>query len=167
MSELLIWGLALLAIAGLLLASEVFIPSAGIISALAATAAVSGIGCLFKHSTTWGFTGIGIVILSGPAIFFGVVNVWRNTRAGRRAIGAPTEEEVSQRAQETEAERRRLTDLVGQEGVALTDLRPVGLAQIGEQRLEVFAETRLIEKGSRVRITVAESSQIKVRSIGA
>jgi membrane-bound serine protease (ClpP class) len=167
MSEMLIWGLALLAIAGLLLASEVFIPSAGIISALAATAAIAGIVCLFKQSPAWGFTGIGIVILSGPTIFFGVVNVWRNTRSGRRVIGAPTDEEIAQRAQETEAERQRLAALVGQEGVALTDLRPVGLAQIGSQRLEVFAETRLIDKGTRVRITIAESSQIKVRAIGA
>ncbi len=165
MGEMLIWGLALLALAALLIASEVFIPSAGIISALAAISAISGVVCLFKHSTTWGFVGIGMVVLFGPLLFFGLVNVWRNTALGRKAIGAPTEEEVLAKSQEAEAERQRLAALVGAEGVTLTDLRPVGLAEINGERIEVFAETRLIEKGTRVRITIAEANQIKVRPI--
>lgn len=163
MDEMLIWGLALLALAALLLASEVFIPSAGIISALAAISAISGITCLFKHSTPWGFAGIGMVVLFGPLLFFGVVNIWRNSAIGRRAIGAPTDEEVLARSQEAETERQRLGALVGAEGIALTDLRPVGIAEFQGQRLEVFAETRLIERGTKVRVTVAEGNQIKVR----
>ena len=165
MGEMLIWGLALLALAALLIASEVFIPSAGIISALAAISAISGVACLFKHSTTWGFVGIGMVVLFGPLLFFGLVNIWRNTALGRKAIGAPTEEEVLAKSQEAESDRQRLAALIGAEGVTLTDLRPVGLAEINGERLEVFAETRLIERGTRVKITIAEANQIKVRPV--
>jgi membrane-bound serine protease (ClpP class) len=165
MDEMLIWGLALLLLAALLLASEVFIPSAGIISALATIAAVSGVVCLFKHSMGWGFAGIGMIAIFGPLLFFGLVNIWRNTAMGRRAIGAPTEEEVAKRAEDAEQERQRLAALVGMPGVAMTDLRPVGIAQINGEPMEVFAETRLIEKGTKIRVTVAEGHQIKVRPL--
>ena len=43
-------------------------------------------------------------------------------------------------------------DLVGKEGVALTDLRPAGTATVGEERMDVVTQGEYIPSGSRVRI---------------
>ncbi len=47
-------------------------------------------------------------------------------------------------------------DLLGAEGVALTDLRPSGTVQVGEERLDVVSEIGFVAKGSRVRVIRSE-----------
>lgn len=49
------------------------------------------------------------------------------------------------------------------EGVTKTDLRPAGKAQFGDQRLDVVAESGMIDVGSPVRIVKVEGSRIVVR----
>jgi membrane-bound serine protease (ClpP class) len=56
--------------------------------------------------------------------------------------------------------------LVGMEGEALTDLRPVGVARFEGKRMDVTAELGLIPRGARVRISEVEGNLIKVRPIG-
>ena len=48
------------------------------------------------------------------------------------------------------------SDLVGVEGVAITDLRPAGTGQFGEERIDVVTESEWIEHGSRIRIVASE-----------
>ena len=48
-------------------------------------------------------------------------------------------------------------DLVGHEGVALTDLRPSGTVTVNGERLDVVSEVGFISKGSRVRIIRSEA----------
>ena len=47
-------------------------------------------------------------------------------------------------------------DLLGVIGVAVTDLRPSGTAQLGEERLDVVSDTGFVAKGSRVRVIRSE-----------
>jgi membrane-bound serine protease (ClpP class) len=54
-------------------------------------------------------------------------------------------------------------ELVGANGVALTDLRPSGAAQVGEERLDVVAESEWIRAGTAVRIVRAEGYRHVVR----
>lgn len=56
-------------------------------------------------------------------------------------------------------------ELLGRCGMALTDLRPAGLAQIGEQRLDVVSEGDFIEKGSRLEVIHVESVRVVVRKV--
>jgi membrane-bound serine protease (ClpP class) len=84
---------------------------------------------------------------------------------GRKMIGAPTEEEVERRFLEEQRERDERLALVGAEGEALTDLRPVGVVRIGERRMDALAQTFLIPAGSRVRVVQVEGSQVKVRQV--
>jgi membrane-bound serine protease (ClpP class) len=48
-------------------------------------------------------------------------------------------------------------DLVGTEGVALTDLRPSGTIKIGAERLDVVSDIGFVPKGTRVRVIRTES----------
>ena len=47
-------------------------------------------------------------------------------------------------------------DLVGQEGVALTDLRPAGTARIGAERVDVVTEGDYVSQGSPVKVVRSE-----------
>ncbi len=56
-------------------------------------------------------------------------------------------------------------DLVGQDGVAVTDLRPAGLAQIGAERLDVVTEGEYVSQGTPVRVLRSEGYRHIVRGI--
>ncbi|MFW6078124.1 MAG: NfeD family protein [Gemmatimonadota bacterium] len=56
-------------------------------------------------------------------------------------------------------------ELVGAEGVALSDLRPAGVAEFGDERLDVVAEGGWIEEGTRVRVLHSEGYRVVVRAV--
>ncbi|MCJ7841838.1 nodulation protein NfeD [Lederbergia sp. NSJ-179] len=56
-------------------------------------------------------------------------------------------------------------DLIGREGIALTDLRPSGTVVVDDERLDVVAESSYIEAKTKVKIIKAEGSRIVVRKI--
>ncbi len=55
------------------------------------------------------------------------------------------------------------TELVGRDGVALTDLRPAGTAQIGSDRVDVVTEGEYIARGTTVRVIRSEGYRHVVR----
>ena len=162
---MLLWGLGLLGAALLLVIIEVFIPSGGLIAIAAGGTAIAGVVCLFRYSTTWGILGVLALLLLGHATFAFALRVWPSTAVGRRMLGERPPEVIEAERLAAQRERDRLLALVGSEGGALTDLRPVGVVKVGAERLDALAETGFIRSGSRVRITVVEMNQIKVRAI--
>lgn len=58
-------------------------------------------------------------------------------------------------------------ELVGQHGIALTDLRPSGSARIGEERLDVVTEGEYVPQGSRVTLVRSEGYRHVVRAVGS
>jgi membrane-bound ClpP family serine protease len=163
--QLLFWGLALLGVALLLVVIEVFVPSGGLITLGAAGAAIAGIVILFRYDVTWGLMGILAVMVLGPAMFGFALRVWPSTPLGRSMLGekSPEEREIERMA--AQRERDRMSALVGAEGITMTDLRPVGVVNIDGERVDALAETGYIPAGVKVRVTVIESNQIKVRAL--
>lgn len=165
MDPMLAWGLGLLALAFLLLILELFVPSAGALAVGAGLAAIAGVVCLFRYDAAWGASGALSILVLTPLAVYGFFKIWPNTPMGRRIIGAPTEEQVMAQRQAEERARAQRQALIGKEGKVVTDLRPVGLVDIGGTRYEVLSETLFVPAGSRVRITQADLSQIKVRPV--
>lgn len=62
----------------------------------------------------------------------------------------------------TAAERN---ELIGQEGVALTTLRPAGTALFGEERIDVVSEGTYIEQDKHVRVIAVEGMRVVVREV--
>ena len=56
-------------------------------------------------------------------------------------------------------------DLVGQDGVAVTDLRPAGTAQIGPERVDVVTEGEYVPQGRAVRVVRSEGYRHVVRGL--
>ncbi|HLO42612.1 MAG TPA: NfeD family protein [Phycisphaerales bacterium] len=163
--SLLLWGIVLIGVAALLLFLEIFVPSAGLIALLSIASALAGIICLWKYNPVWGALGGLVSLLGGPFIFIQGIKLWRHTPLGRKMVGEPTEEELEARRATEEKEAKELMALLGTEGEALTDLRPVGVVRINGKRYDALSETILIPAGSRVKVTVAEPAQIKVRPV--
>jgi membrane-bound serine protease (ClpP class) len=57
------------------------------------------------------------------------------------------------------------TELVGQAGVALTDLRPAGTARIGSERVDVVTEGEYVSQGAAVRVVRSEGYRHVVRGM--
>ncbi len=56
-------------------------------------------------------------------------------------------------------------DLVGQEGVAVTDLRPAGMAQVAGERLDVVTEGEYIAAGRRMKVVRTEGYRHVVSAV--
>ena len=57
------------------------------------------------------------------------------------------------------------SNLVGETGVAHTDLRPSGIATIGGQRVDVIADGQWIGSGAAIKVLTVEGSRVLVREI--
>ena len=163
---LLYLGIGLLAMSLLLVVVEAFIPSGGVIGAVALLMAIAGIVALFRHDTGWGVAGMLVTVVLGPMVFFFALSMLPSTPLGRRLIGQPSDEERAEHEASERALHDRYLAMVGLEGVAITDLRPVGKAKFGNERYQVLAEGGLIDIGTRIRITSAGPNLIKVRVLG-
>jgi membrane-bound serine protease (ClpP class) len=56
-------------------------------------------------------------------------------------------------------------DLLGREGLALTDLRPSGTVLLGEERVDAVSESEWIEEGTDIRVVSSEGYRLVVRPL--
>ncbi len=136
-----------------ILLAEIFIPSGGILL-------VTAIGCVLF--AVWEMFRAGhpvwaAVCLGGAGIYaFGLFH-WAMRRVGS---GADLRDATAEGADVREA-----AALVGREGVAVTPLRPSGVALIDARRWDVIAEGRFVEAGARVRVLAARGNRIIVQAL--
>jgi membrane-bound serine protease (ClpP class) len=56
-------------------------------------------------------------------------------------------------------------DLIGLDGVAVTDLRPSGTARVGQERIDVVTEGEYVPQGSRVQVVQSDGYRHVVRAV--
>lgn len=156
------WMPALMVIAGLLfMAVEIFlIPGHGVAALLGLLAVLAGI-VLSMMGPVPGPADVAIAF--GAAIssvtLLGVAGwgLYSRMRAGDPLLGGILSRE------DVAAPARR--ELEGIEGIALTDLRPAGTAEIAGERLDVVSEAGWITAGSPIRVLRAEGYRHVVRAV--
>src|SRR5699024_4511237 len=57
------------------------------------------------------------------------------------------------------------TEYLGKEGMTVTPLRPAGIAEIGDERVDVVSEDTYNEEGRKLEITAVDCRRIVVREI--
>lgn len=164
---MLIWGLALLGIAAILLVVEVFVPSAGVIASISGISALAGVIILWMHDTAWGLAGLLVTLVLGPTMLYWAFKMMPHTPMGRAILGGRPDEELDAREMSEHERLMSRKALVGLHGIALTDLRPIGDVEIEGQHIEALAEMGWIEAGSPVVVTHADGLEIKVRAADA
>lgn len=56
-------------------------------------------------------------------------------------------------------------DLVGQEGEAVSPLRPSGIAHLGDKRCDVVTRGEMIESGARIKVIEVSGNRIVVKQV--
>ncbi len=58
-----------------------------------------------------------------------------------------------------------LTGLIGQTGVARSDLRPAGIAMVDDRRIDVVSEGGFVEKGTQLKVVAMDGPRVIVAKI--
>lgn len=167
----LLWGFILLAVAIGLVALELFIPSGGLIAAIAGVAVIGSITSFFVYDFTSGLVALTLYIVLSPIVLWALFKFWiHSPLAGKMILGgadpAANNDESDPMATAEQARRERLAqlrELIGAEGKTVTALRPVGTVRIDGQRIDAMAETGTIESNTPVIVIDVYDNQIKVR----
>ena len=131
---------------------------------------LAGIGVVLLLAATligYGETGSAnktiLLFCAEAALGFGAgyasIKYFPRTPTGRKMILAETQTGVR-------AGSPQPSDWIGREGVAQSPLRPAGAALIDGQRLDVVAESGVIDSGSRIRIIAVNENRLVVRKLG-
>ena len=158
----LVWAILLLLAALVVIAIEMFVPSAGMLAILSTLLIVSAIVVGFFHSVP---TGVGLMIavaLLMPLIFLVFVHVWPNTPIGKRVlIGTINQEDVVLTGEHYD-EREQL---VGKQGIARTKMLPSGMVVIDGTKYDAVSEGMAIEPGDPVKVIAIRAFKIIVRKL--
>jgi membrane-bound ClpP family serine protease len=168
----LILGFVMFAVAAVLLAAELFVPSGGLIGLLCGIAVVGSVISFFKFDSSWGWGSVLAYSILGPITLVFGFKLWLGSPLAKRMIlGSEVEapedpEAVLAKADQSRRERlAQLQELIGVEGVTETALRPVGVVRINNQRIDALAESGVIEADQRVVVVDVYDNQIKVKEL--
>ncbi len=159
-----LWLVLGLILVGLLaVVIEIFVPAGGLIGIAGLGCYIAGIVLTFRNfNPTTGFIMLALTVAAAPAFFILAFRIFPKTFMGKRLILKNSQLSGSGYTSYTS---ERYTDLVGQEGEALTMLRPSGVIRIDEKKYSVVTGGEYIEPGDSVRISIVEGSRIVVRKI--
>lgn len=159
----LLWSILLLAAALLVIGVELFVPSAGLLAILSAGLLTSAVVVAFVHSVPAGVSMIGAIALLLPFIFMLFVKIWPSTPIGRRVlISRKHYEDVLPTGREYE-ERE---ELVGQRGIARSQMLPSGQVVIDGQKYDAVSQGMAIEPGDPIEVVAIRTYKIIVRRLG-
>jgi membrane-bound serine protease (ClpP class) len=164
LEDIIIFGVGLVLIG----VEVVLIPGFGIFGLLGGIGVMGGLymSMLGGLPTSPDFTQAGLVL--STTVILIAVSAWvmirtlpRSSRLAKSGIFLldRTDRSLGYESAETR------TDLVGDVGRAITDLRPSGTALFGEERIDVVSESEWITEGTPVRVVSAEGYRHIVRSV--
>lgn len=155
----------LLLIAGIgILTAEVFVPSGGLLGVITFFTLIVSIVFAYRAWGTsnpnlfWAFCASLLVLV--PTALGSAFYVLPRTPMGKRVLlEAPTTEQVTPFVEEN----RRLMELVGQFGKAVSPLAPGGLVSIRGERIHAFSEGLIVEPGQSVEVIEVRGARLLVR----
>lgn len=150
------WIIILFALGIVLFVAEMFLPSHGLLGILAAAALVGGVVACFSVNQ---YAGLAAVLAVAVAIPVGgglMLKYWPKTPVGRRMT-----------LQAVESRLQPPLIRLGAEGVAISELRPMGMCQFGGERVEVRSDLGMIPPGTRVRVVNIDAGRLIVRTVDA
>jgi membrane-bound ClpP family serine protease len=159
--SILFWPSLFLAIGLLLLLVEAFIPSGGLIGLCSIICVLLSLWYAFAQSTSLGAMFMVVDLVAVPLTAFLTFTLWTRSPLGRRLMLKPPSSDEIQ-VSHTDL---HLEHLVGQDGRALTPLRPSGYIEIDDRRIGSLAEEGFLPSGSAVRVIAVRSGQLIVRGL--
>jgi membrane-bound serine protease (ClpP class) len=149
----------------LLLVAELFIPSGGILGALALGAIAVGVAMTFLSPD--GDPTVGVITLVGVCVAIPVIArlmlyYWPRTRMGKRFFLHGPDEDHTIASMPVNLE---LEQLRGRFGRAVSALRPAGVAEFDGRRIDTITEGMMVEPGQWVRCIDVKAGKVIVRPV--
>ncbi len=140
-----------------LVVAELMFPSFGMLGILAVTSFLVAILKAFVISPTSGYLAVGGVCLAVPLGIWIGLTLLQKTRLGNRLLmkGPPPEQNPT-------AGTPDLRELMGARGRTVTPMRPAGIVQIGNRRVDAVSDGSFLENNSPVRVTHVEGNRVVV-----
>ncbi len=125
----------------LLLSLEIFVPG-GILGTIGGLMIMSTIFMSLFIFEKYGVLIAFLILISAVAVLILWISILPKTYLGRKVFLKDT--------LKTAKSNDDRNDLIGAEGIALSDLRPSGFAKINGEKIDVMSSSGLIEKGREV-----------------
>lgn len=156
----LLFPIGLVFVGVLLIVVEVYlIPGFNVAGITGAAVILFAVGLAFSDA---GATGGVITLLAAVFLSAGTFTwMWKSGAWNRFVLETNLKRDDDDIARESENRSRYL----GQSGVALTPLRPTGVAEIGGDRIEVVTEGDFIASGSRIKVVAMDRRRYFVRLV--
>lgn len=150
---------ALLQVIGIMvIIVEIFIPSLGVLTVIALALLSYSLYIVFTSiSITAGivFTGLDIIIVP-LTIVLGIKILAKSPLSLKRELS---------KHNGVVSQKEKLETYINMKGIAVTDLRPAGMAQINSQRVDVVTDGEYIEADTPVIVTGVAGNRIVVEAI--
>ena len=145
----------------LMLVIEMFHPGIGVAGLLGMLSLIAVAVLQFG----WGNPRVALYIVAITLLVIILAIIWfiRSMQRGKLSKSFLVLHEQSNGASVPEVASAR-QDLVDKTGVAISALRPSGIAEIDGRRVDVLATGAFLEKGTRVRVVKAEGMHILVQA---
>jgi membrane-bound ClpP family serine protease len=160
MVDALFWAGILVIVAIGLFVLELFVPSGGVLSALAMLAIVGSVVAAFSGGFLPGMIALTGNLILIPLLIVAAIKWWPYTPIGRMIVlhTPESEEEV---LPDTPA-IRELHDLIGRRGTAKTKMLPNGAVVIDGRTYDAVSEGVAIESGQAIRVKAIRTNRIIV-----
>jgi membrane-bound ClpP family serine protease len=146
------------ALGALVLIAEFVLPSAGILTIIAASLIGYSLYMVFTDISTFaGYMMILADLFVLPAVVFVGFKIMASSPVTLKTS-------LSREAGYT-SQSEALAGWLGKTGEAITDLRPAGTAKIEGKRVDVVSRGEYIGKGSQIRVTAVDGNRVVVREI--
>jgi len=144
--------------AGIVVLAEIFIPSGGILAALATG--------LFGYSLFLLFSNVSVTAgsfaLCLDLIFVPIIILFGFKRLGQSRMALNTR---LSREEGVVSQSKDLDAFLGQTGIATSALRPSGTAEINDKRVDVVTRGAFIEKGTSIEVIAVTGNQVIVSDL--
>ena len=154
------FAVLLLILCAILLVFEIFIPSLGLLTAVALLCLTGGIYLFFQVSTAVGWIGVWTAIILIPIVWVLVYKLLPKTKLGRIL-----ELRNAMKAISGVPDQESLDALEGQQGIVLSPLRPVGMCEFESKKVVCVSDTGYIEKDTTIKVIHVEGNKVTVRTI--
>lgn len=150
------WAIALQILAVALLLAEIFIPSGGLLALATAGTLIGSLVVGFNASPLQGWILLGLDLLVFPFLIW-----WGINQVEKMPMALP------ERLENGGGEDESLHGLMGKEGVAETDLRPVGRIRVDHRMVDAQARSGFLTRGTRVEVIAISGNRLVVKPLDA
>jgi membrane-bound ClpP family serine protease len=160
MMDALFWSVILLVVGIGLVAMELFLPSGGVLSLLAALAIAASVTVAFTGGITAGAIMLTVTLIVLPLILAAAVRWWPYTPLGRLMVLHAPEHEADVLPDTPDYLERQ--SLIGRRGVAKTKMLPSGAVVIDGRTYDALSDGTAIDRGQPVRVKAVRTNRIVV-----